>query len=156
MKNLSILILLLFVFLFQGFVEDYSLAKVSTADTFASDTMTSDLSIEIHGLDSDEGVVMIAVYASEGQWLSKSQFSKSSDIVNGVATVHFKNIPLGTYAVSTYHDQNGNKKLDKGLFGIPSEPYASSRGAKGRFGPPKWKDAKFEIKNSSHTEEIKY
>jgi hypothetical protein len=38
---------------------------------------------------------------------------------------------------------NDNKKLDTNWIGIPSEGTCTSNNAKGRFGPPKWKDALF-------------
>ena len=117
---------------------------------------TSELTVVVKGLKSDKGTMMIALYTSEGEWLSKNQYGKTSPIVNGTATVVFENIPMGTYGISTFQDKNDNNKLDTGLFGIPKEPYASSRGAKGRFGPPKWIDAQFQISNQTHQEEIKY
>ena len=49
----------------------------------------------------------------------------------------------GTYAVSTFHDENSNGKLDTNLLGIPTEGVGASNNAKGHFGPPKFDDAKF-------------
>lgn len=151
MKNLTITIFALVILSFQAYSQDSY-----DSETILPEPKTSKLTIEIHGLKSDKGTVKIGVYNSEGKWLSSSQFRQSSDIVDGTVVVVFENIPMGTYGISTYHDENNNLELDTNLFGIPSEPYASSRGAKGRFGPPKWKDAKFEIISSTHTEEIKY
>jgi uncharacterized protein (DUF2141 family) len=37
----------------------------------------------------------------------------------------------GEYAISLYHDVNGNNKLDTGLYGIPVEGYGFSNHAKG-------------------------
>lgn len=156
MKNLLILIVSLFIISFQAFAQDSFVSETTSFDTSIVEAVTTELTVEIHGLDSDEGTLMIAIYGSEGQWLSQPSFRKSSDIRNGTATVVFDNIPVGIYGISTYHDENNNSKLDTGLFGIPSEPYASSRGAKGMFGPPKWNDAKFKVSNVSHKEEIKF
>jgi uncharacterized protein (DUF2141 family) len=61
-------------------------------------------------------------------------------------TVTLENVPSGEYAVSLFHDENGNKKLDKGLFGIPTEKYGVSNNAKGKYGPPSYDDCKFVIK----------
>jgi uncharacterized protein (DUF2141 family) len=52
----------------------------------------------------------------------------------------------GTYAVAAFHDENGNGKLDRGMFGIPKEGVAASNDARGHMGPPKWDDAKFVYK----------
>ncbi len=151
MKHLLILIISVFFANFQTKAQD----SMTAAPTI-TDATTSSLTVKVTGLNSDEGTLKIGVYNSEGTWLANSQYRQITDIENRTATVVFENIPEGTYGISTYHDENNNSELDKGLFGIPSEPYASSRGAKGRFGPPKWKDAKFDISTPTHTEEIKF
>jgi len=63
--------------------------------------------------------------------------------------VTFTDVPKGEYAVSVYHDENSNGVMDKNMFGIPSEDYASSNNAKGVMGPPKYADAKFKINTNS-------
>ena len=117
---------------------------------------TATLTVLVTDLGSDKGKLLTALYASEGEWLSKAYMGKISEIKDGAATVTFSDVPYGSYAISTFHDENDNGVLDAGLFKIPTEPYASSRGAKGRFGPPKWKDAIFEVSQSELTESIKY
>ena len=47
--------------------------------------------------------------------------------------------------MSSFYDKNGNGKLDTNFLGIPKEPTAMSNNAKGSFGPPKFKDAKFTL-----------
>ena len=118
--------------------------------------MTGDLTVELSGLKSDKGDLAIALYDSAENWLRNNMKGQISKIVDGKATITFEDVPYGIYAISSFHDKNENEKLDTGIFGIPKEPYASSRGAKGKFGPPKWTDAKFEINQSSTTEQIKY
>ena len=68
-----------------------------------------------------------------------------SEITNHSCTIIFENIPKGTYAVSIFHDENNNGKLDTNFFGIPNEDYGCSNNAKGFMGPPKWQDAKFKL-----------
>lgn len=114
------------------------------------------LTVNIQGLSSDIGVVYVGLYDSEGNWLGKSFASQWSTIKDGKATLVLENIPPGVYAISAYHDENENKKLDTGWFGIPTEGYACSRGATGRFGPPSWTDAKFEIVTSPTTQDIQF
>ena len=156
MKYLQLIIISLFFISIHVNAQDSVNEEISIEEAVSSEAMTSELIVNITGLDSDKGTLMIAIYDSEGTWLSQKKYSQTSEIVNGVASVVFENVPIGTYGISTYHDENDNLKLDTNLFGIPSEPYASSRGAKGRFGPPKWSDAKFDISDTSHAEEIKY
>jgi len=42
----------------------------------------------------------------------------------------------GTYVVAAYFDTNGNRKLDRGVFSNPTEPYAFSNNARNRFSEP--------------------
>lgn len=135
----------------SGMAQDNSI--VVTEDVTAENCK---LQVEVTGIKSDKGTMMVAVYNTEDVWLSKPYVSQSAKIKNGNALITFENLPFGTYGISTYQDENDNEKLDTGLFGIPKEPYASSRGAKGKFGPPKWKDAKFELTEKTQVEEIKY
>ncbi len=114
------------------------------------------VTVTLTGLESDEGQLMVALYASEATWLSKGYKGIVTEIVDGTATVIFEDVPYGIYAVSSFHDENSNDELDAGLFGIPKEPYACSKGAKGMFGPPKWEDAKFELNAKTITQPVKF
>ena len=61
----------------------------------------------------------------------------------GVCT--FTDLPAGTYAVSVMHDENGNGKLDKGVFGIPKEGYGVSNNKTYAMAAPKWSESKFSL-----------
>lgn len=105
------------------------------------------LTVQVKDADSNEGKMMIAVYNSESDFLDKTYMGTQSDIRNNSCVVTFENIPEGIYAVSIFHDENDNDKLDSNFIGIPKEDYGCSNDAKGFMGPPKWKDAKFELKS---------
>jgi uncharacterized protein (DUF2141 family) len=107
------------------------------------------LTVEMTGFKSDDGRVKVGLYNSEGTFLKFIFKSQLSDIKDHSASVTFEGIEKGEYAVSVYHDENNNGKLDTGFMGIPSEGYGSSNNAKGFMGPPKYADAKFEIKANS-------
>ena len=104
------------------------------------------LTVKISGLKSNAGAVLVGLYNSDGTFLKKAYKGVTSDIKANEATVTFSNIPKGEYAISAYHDKNKNGKLDTNFIGIPKEDYASSNNAKGVMGPPKYEDAKFDIK----------
>jgi len=60
------------------------------------------------------------------------------------AECQFTNIPAGEYAVAMFHDENANERMDRGLFGIPKEPWGVSRNAgPSGFGPPRFDQANF-------------
>ncbi len=57
----------------------------------------------------------------------------------------FTDVPAGTYTIFCYQDANDNGKLDEGMFG-PKEPHGTYTAEKGGFGPPKFEEIKFDIK----------
>lgn len=63
----------------------------------------------------------------------------------------FINIPLGSYAISAFHDENNDKKVNSNFLGIPKEGIGVSNNIKGSFGPPKFDDAKFDFARSAQT-----
>ena len=107
------------------------------------------IDLKISGLSSNQGNLMIALYNSESSFLKKAYRTCTGIITNKKVNVRFNNIKPGTYAISCYHDKNSNQQLDFNGMGIPKEPTAASNDAKGFFGPPKFKDAKFEIKDKN-------
>ena len=62
---------------------------------------------------------------------------------NNKAMAVFENLQPGEYAISVYHDENNNQNMDTNFLGIPKEGVGASNNAKGHFGPPEYKDAKF-------------
>jgi uncharacterized protein (DUF2141 family) len=58
----------------------------------------------------------------------------------------FRNVAAGTYALSVMHDENGNRKLDKNLFGMPTEGYGVSNNKTYAMSLPKWSESKFDVR----------
>lgn len=148
MKNA--IILMLVAFSFQS-----TTAQTSFSESPQENVVSSSITVKVTGLNSNKGKVYIGIYDSKEDWLEKKVYGEVVKINDRVSYVEFDNIPLGTYAVSITHDENDNDKMDTGMFGIPTEDYGCSRGAKGRFGPPKWNDAKFELTTAQKDIHIK-
>ncbi|GGI58008.1 DUF2141 domain-containing protein [Winogradskyella haliclonae] len=110
------------------------------------DAKAHDITVNISGLDSDEGKILIGLYDSEGKFLKKRYRNTIGTINKEKSTIIFKDVPKGVYAISFVHDENDNGKMDTNFMGIPKEDYGCSNNAKGFIGPPKWEDAKFELK----------
>lgn len=114
-----------------------------------------DVVVNISNFKSNKGHAMVAVFDNEKSFLITGIKSAKVKIENNTCSVTFKNLPKGIYAISMFHDENNNDKMDTNVLGIPKEAYGCSNNAKGSFGPPKWVDAKFEITNTSITQHIK-
>ena len=63
----------------------------------------------------------------------------------GLATLTFKGLSAGTYAVSVIYDRNSDGELNTNFLGIPKELIAMSNNAKGRFGPPSFEKTRFDV-----------
>ncbi|OIQ28367.1 MAG: hypothetical protein BM564_09870 [Bacteroidetes bacterium MedPE-SWsnd-G2] len=123
--------------------------------TTSVEQSTQDIEVNITGLSNNEGKMVIALFDNESVFLKTEYKSYSVDIRNKSCRVVFENVPEGTYAISTFHDENENGKLDTNALGIPNEAYRSSNNEKGSFGPPRWKKAKFEVKGEKVIQNIK-
>lgn len=130
-----------------------SFLLISITTITAQGTYT--LTINFTGMQSDKGAVYIGLHNQENEFLKKHFKEGIATITNKKATFVFENIPQGEYAISSFHDENANNKMDTNFIGIPKEPIGISNNAKGFMGPPKYKDAKFTItKNISMTIKI--
>jgi len=103
------------------------------------------LTINVSGLDSNKGKILIALFNEKKQFLKKRFKEGMTTINNKKITYVFEEIPKGEYAVSIFHDENDNDKMDTNFFGIPKEDYGCSNNARGFMGPPKYEDAKFQF-----------
>ena len=121
-----------------------SLAKCGLPQTQAPQTNV--VHVEIGGLRNDKGQVVCALHASPDGFPKKSEKAIAhvhSSISDKQAVCEFSGIAPGTYAVSVFHDENSNGKLDTNFMGIPREGVGASNNARGHFGPPKFEDAAF-------------
>lgn len=102
--------------------------------------------VQIERLRNDKGQVVCALYSSSEGFPKNSQKALAhvnSTIAHDQAACEFSGIAPGTYAVSVFHDENSNGKLDTNFMGIPREGVGASNDAKGHFGPPKFDAAAF-------------
>jgi uncharacterized protein (DUF2141 family) len=90
----------------------------------------SSVTVNLSGVRSQKGNVVVCLWGKENKDFpicSTSAAYKSTTIkANGsnlVAT--FQNVPSGEYAISAFHDENGNGKLDTNWMGMPKEGLAA-------------------------------
>jgi uncharacterized protein (DUF2141 family) len=107
------------------------------------------LVVEVTGLHSDKGHVLLRLYNSQAGFPTdggKAFRLARATISGGKAVIELRDIPFGTYAIGCVHDENGNGKLDTSWIGAPKEGIGASNDARGHRGPPQWKDARFDFK----------
>ena len=114
------------------------------------------LTVEFENIKSKTGTLFIALYNEEAQFLKTAFDGTKVPVKDGKATATFNNLAKGVYAISAFYDKNNNGQLDTNFLGIPKEPTAMSNNAKGSFGPPKFKDAKFIIDKENKNIKIEF
>lgn len=104
------------------------------------------LTVTILNFRNNQGQVSVALYnREEGYPKSPDKALKivTAPISNKKSVIVFESLPPGEYAISVFHDENKNGKMDSNFFGIPKEGVGASNDARGHMGPPRYKDAKF-------------
>lgn len=118
---------------------------------------TGTVKIVMHGMKNNAGIMRVALFSEHNIFPSeKPDFGGTAHIHTMEATMEFHNVPYGYYAISVFHDENANAKLDLGLFG-PLERYGFSNGARGFLGPPSFDKAKaaFHEAHKTYVVEVK-
>ncbi|MFT5576749.1 MAG: hypothetical protein ACI89D_002278 [Bermanella sp.] len=137
-------------------IRGYALAVLTT---FCSPSYAEpiDVTITVNGIESATGAIVVSAYNDPDKWFSdevvarvREQLSDSS----GTSVSLPMTLEPGEYAVTAYHDENDNKKLDANFIGIPKEPSGLSNNHRPRFGPPKYKKAAIAIVEAGQVIEI--
>jgi len=104
------------------------------------------LTIVIEDIRVASGTIQVQVQAGEAQFDNGGAVAQFREAASeGSMTLVAVDLPPGEYAIRIMHDVNGNDELDANFVGMPTEPYAFSNNAKGRFGPASWADASFAL-----------
>jgi len=140
-----------------GVVSSSSEAQVTDDpnDPAARNTLT----LEITGIEEPKGKMACALFWENKGFPRKHRRALRRtwvDVKGDTVRCVFKRTGLGEYAASVFLDRNRNGKLDTNAIGSAKEPWGVSQDAKSkRFGPPLYKDAKFDYRGGAVTITIK-
>jgi uncharacterized protein (DUF2141 family) len=107
----------------------------------------SQLSVIIDGIDKVQGNIFVAAYDS-ANFLKTPVYGQIKTVDSTTVTVVFDSIPTGSYAISVFHDENGNNALDRGTYGIPAEKTGFSNNIVARMGPPRFSDCMIKVEDA--------
>lgn len=113
-----------------------------------SEVPRATLRVRVRATRAVGGMVRCALFASKRGFPMDADraFRKTQTPDAADETVcRFERVPPGRYAVAVHHDENDDGKLQRGLFGAPSEGYGASNDAKGTLGPPSFEAAAFRL-----------
>lgn len=100
------------------------------------------------GFKNEEGAARVAFFLDDRVWPDGDASIFATAVVpisDGQAVAVFEDVPAGPFAVSVFHDEDGDGELDSAALGIPSEPYGFSGDARDLFAPPSFKEAQIEL-----------
>lgn len=134
----------------------FAFAALALAPAARAQEALGDLTLSFPGLTAKSGKVMIAVYDSAQGWAAgkavRVAMASGSD---PEPSVKIPALPPGTYAVRAFQDVDGDGKMGKNPFGLPTEPYGFSRDAVGNMGPATFDDAAFEVKPGANAQAMR-
>ncbi|MEM1337132.1 MAG: DUF2141 domain-containing protein [Bacteroidota bacterium] len=109
----------------------------------------SEIHVEVLNVPASEGKINVALYNHADAFLEfdKVFASKSVPAQKGSTKLVLQDLPKGEYAIALFYDQNGNDELDTNWLGIPKEKVAFSKGKLKAFGPPKFEECAFRLKD---------
>ena len=112
------------------------------------------VTVHVKPVEDAKGEISVALYRKPSDFPHpvRVYVAQTPKAVKGTNIIRFTNLPAGNYAAAAYHDENGNKKLDKNIFGAPTEPYGFSNDARRLMSAPSFDEARFEIRNNEESE----
>jgi uncharacterized protein (DUF2141 family) len=123
------------------------LAAAMPAPALAQDTSKiGGIKVEVTGFRNDKGQLGCSL------WPGPQGFPRDDSHILGHlwapirgarGECFFKGVPAGDYAVTLFHDENGNGKFDSNFVGYPLEGYGFSNNAKATFKAPSFDECKF-------------
>lgn len=145
----------LLIVLFLGLVSRFAVPRVARAAEGAAT-----LTVRVTGARNAKGKIRAALFRDARGFpsdASKASQTGEADIDPQSLSVQivFSDLKQGVYAVSVFHDENSNGKLDKNFMGLPKEGYGASNNPKKKMGPPNFEEAKFELTAAQQVLEIK-
>ncbi|MEM7458757.1 MAG: DUF2141 domain-containing protein [Pseudomonadota bacterium] len=121
------------------------IALIASSIIAAPLASASDLTVNVEGISQVNGSIMMGLF-DEATYNGDGAVNGANLTVEGNSvTAVFEGLEPGEYAVRLYHDVNDDGEMNTNPFGMPTEPYAFSNDAKGRFGPATWDAAKFTV-----------
>lgn len=112
------------------------------------------LAVVMEGFRNNGGSVMAALFQRKDgfpeEYRKALKVAKSA-IMEGTAKIGFDGLVPGEYAVSVFHDENGDGELDKNMLGMPKEGYGASNNELPAMSAPEFEKALFVVKQGEQT-----
>jgi len=117
------------------------------------------LTIEVTNIKNNSGQILMGLFNQVEGFRDVNMTYKKSVIttLNKNIVYIFTDIPDGEYAVSLFHDENNNDKIDTNFIGIPKEGYGVSNNIHPTLRAPTFEETKFQLSTDTNlTIEMNY
>lgn len=121
----------------------------SNNTTFASSGDTSRLTISVIGMTSDKGRIQSFLCKKNEAFPQRCKLFSVVPAANGVVDVVYSSVEPGTYAFTTFHDENSDFKLGYSKMGYPNEGVGFSGDSSKLTGAPDFDKSAFEVKGDT-------
>lgn len=105
------------------------------------------------GIRSNKGQIVLKVYPNDKSYEDDQAFRtmhfKKDELAGGEITAKF-NLEPGIYGFALLDDENNNKKMNYGFFGMPEEGFGFSNYYLTGLFKPKFEAFKFELRKNQH------
>ncbi len=117
---------------------------------------TADLRVELTGLRSSKGTVMLCLTAAPANFpdCRTRADARFLNVPAAAPVATFTGVPAGRWAVAAVHDQDGDGKLDT-LLGVPREGIGFTRNPKLGWGPPSFDSAAVAMTGADRVESVR-
>lgn len=116
--------------------------------TYPDTPPKTSLKVDVQNVRVQKGIVYIALFRAGKEFPEGKPIEGKRLAAGGKSVQTLFSVEPGDYAIAIYHDENGNGKMDKRMFGIPKEPYGFSNNFKPVMSAPKFGDCKFSVGNA--------
>jgi len=110
------------------------------------------------GLRHMNGEVRVSLFATKNGFPDRPEHSIQwgfASVAGDSASFAFTPVPAGRYAISMFHDEDGNGAMRRDFVGRPREGWCVSRDASARFGPPSFDSAAFDTQDDTVTVHVR-
>lgn len=124
------------------------LSAFCVGDAQAVPVEPGSIAVSMTGFRSDRGRAMVALWRDARGFPGTPPAdapSRGVVIESGRASARFENVAAGNFAITVFHDEDGDTELKENLFGIPKEGIGFSRNVRPRFSAPRFDEARLEL-----------
>jgi uncharacterized protein (DUF2141 family) len=112
---------------------------------------SGEIALTIKGIENQNGHIAVGLYKSPQGFRTPSYAIRGVNLTpkGDQLTYTFTHIPNGIYAISIFHDENRNGKLDENFVGLPKEGYGFSNNVRPIYRGATFEESKFELKDQT-------